>query len=201
MKSPTKTVLDAPTVILTLALLVAVSFIVVLSRQNSRLTKQTGKLKGELATLSGTLSGPAAAEVGDIVPPFETIDLEENRIQVAYDRSSRYLFYIFSPRCGACISQFPVWNHLAMRAKTKNCLPLGVSIMSAQATKQLLKDIEQNFRVVIMPNEAIQRSYRVVAEPAVMLITANGVVDWVHYGTLGVEEVSEVLSRIESGTF
>jgi len=199
MKLPIKTVLDVPTVIFTLSIIISLSFILGLSRQNARLAKRNGELNLELATLVGTLSGPAAARAGDIVPPFETIDLEGNKVEVAYDQSSRYLFYIFSPGCGACISQFPVWNHLATRAHTKNCVPLGVSIMSGEVTKTMLEGSERNFKVLIMPNQAIQRSYRVVAEPVVMLISADGVLDWVHYGTLAEEDVLQILFRIEGG--
>ncbi|MEK6282127.1 MAG: TlpA disulfide reductase family protein [Acidobacteriota bacterium] len=198
MNLPRKSVLDASTVILTLAVLIALAFIVFLSRQNASLAKRTSQLNAEIGILSGTLSGPATAVVGDIVPPFETVDLQGNRIRVAYDNSARYLLYIFSPGCGACISQMSIWNNLATRAKTRNCVPLGISIKPAEVTKTLLADLEPNFRVIIMPNDAIQRSYRVVAEPVVMLISREGVIDWVYYGTLSEEAVSQILSRIES---
>lgn len=198
MTLPIKKLLDVPTVIFTLSLIIAVSFILGLSRQNARLAKRNGELSLELATQAGTLSGPAAARIGDIVPPFEAIDLEGNKIAVVYGQSSKYLFYIFSPGCVACISQFPVWNHIATRAHTRNCVPLGISIVSGELTKTILEGSERNFRVLIMPNQAIQRSYRVVAEPVVMLISAEGVVEWVHYGTLAEVDVSEILSRIET---
>jgi len=199
MKLPIKTRLDVPTVIFTVSIIIALSFILGLSRQNARLAKRNAELSLELETLAGTISGSPAARAGDIVPPFEAIDLDGNKVVVAYGQSSRYLFYIFSPGCGACISQFPVWNHLATQAQTRNWVPLGVTIKSGEFTKNILEGSERNFKVLIMPNEAIQRSYRVVAEPVVMLISADGVVDWVHYGTLAEVDVSQILSRIEAG--
>ncbi len=67
------------------------------SRKSVKLHEENTKLKSKVLTLSGTLVGPASAQVGDIVPPFQSLNPEGQKGSVIYDGSTKYLLYIFSP--------------------------------------------------------------------------------------------------------
>jgi predicted transcriptional regulator len=55
-----------------------------------------------------------------------------------------------------------------------------------------------DFDLVAIPNLSVQRAYRVVAVPVVMVVSSDGKIEWVHYGALTSNQTSELLSVIES---
>lgn len=170
---------------------IAIAFLFVVTKENAKLRVDASQYKGALA-------GPQTAEIGDIVPLFNAVDLEGARHQVVYDESATYLLFIFSPGCSVCTSQISVWNELAERARPKNVKALGLVIDSADAAIRHLKGVQCNFNILVMPNKAIQRAYRVVSIPEVLLISPNGIVEWAHYGQLSDTDARDLSQRIES---
>lgn len=69
------------------------------------------------------------------------------------------------------------------------------SIDSEDKTASLSK-IVKNFEVCVMPSKPVQRAYRVVAVPLVMLVSSEGNVEWVHYGALSDDKTKEISSVI-----
>ena len=61
-----------------------------------------------------------------------------------------------------------------------------------------MNDVDLSFDVIVIPNKAIQRAYRVVSIPQVMLVSPAGIVEWVHYGDMSESTTQELLSKIES---
>src|SRR5215831_1672503 len=83
-------VLDLAYVLLVLSVIVAMVFVIRLSRQNS-------SLKSELGRTTGTLCGPQSAERGDLVPAFRTIDLAGREAEVVYvGLNKKSVLFIFS---------------------------------------------------------------------------------------------------------
>lgn len=162
----------------------AVFFIVFLTRGNTSLKRENAALQSEIAVFGGGLAGEPSAKVGDLVPSFEAVDIKGTRVQVTYNGSTKYLLYFFSPQCSVCDEQFPIWNRIAVTAKTKGYLPLGISLKPKDITEEKLKGTDYKFDILIIPSEAIQRAYRIIAEPVVMVVSAQGTVDWVYYGGL-----------------
>jgi len=62
---------DLSYVILVVAVLIALVFIVLLSRENLKQRRVQAQLKSRLASAMGTISGSPEAQKGDIVPGFE----------------------------------------------------------------------------------------------------------------------------------
>ena len=69
---------NATSIILVLATAVAVVFLVLA-------TKENGRLRQEVDKYNGALAGPQTAQVGDIVPPFYSSDLQGKQAHLAYD--------------------------------------------------------------------------------------------------------------------
>jgi peroxiredoxin len=184
--------------ILIISIIIALTFMFLLSKQNAKLQRQNAELKEQLQPWLGTLIGTPAAEVGDIVPSFEAVNLDGNRSRIVYGGTSRYLLYIFSPQCEICISQVPVWKQITTRAQAKNYTALGVST-DPDTTKASLNGSNPNFEILLVPDKSIQRAYRVVAVPVVLLVSAEGKIEWIRYGELTENSVREISSLIDSG--
>lgn len=170
---------------------IAIVFLVIITKENTKLRLEASQYKGALA-------GPQTAQIGDIVPPFYSLNLEGQQVHITYDESAKYLLYIFSPACAVCISQITVWNRLTPQAISKNIKVFGLLIDPADVAKSYLKDIQYNFNVTVLPNKAIQRAYRVVSIPQVMLVSPKGVVEWVHYGEMSEDIIRDLLSKMSS---
>lgn len=180
---------DAANIILLIAVAIAILWIV-------KLTRDQAALKRSKSGVEGTLSGPQNSQVGDMVPPFKTVNLSGEPAAIAYDGTSRYLLFIFSPRCDVCLNEIPTLNNLSARVRAGGCEVKGISIDSPAESKQNLKDKELAFETIIMPNMAVQRTYRVVSIPQVMLVSSKGLVEWVHYGALTSNAEAELLSEV-----
>ena len=186
-------VLATANTLLIVSVIIAFIFLFAQSRNNSKLKEEKNKLMSTVMTMSGTIAGPPSVQVGHIVPSFEAVSLEGKPTSIVYNGSSKYLLYIFSPRCSVCITQFPNWNQIASRAKLKNYTVIGLSIDS-EDTKANLSKVDKNFEVCLMPSKPVQRAYRVLAVPLVVLVSQHGNVEWVHYGALSDDKTKEISS-------
>ena len=180
---------DAANIILLIAVAIAILWIV-------KLTRDQAALKRSKSGVEGTLSGPQDSQVGDMVPPFKTLSLSDEPAEISYDGTSRYLLFIFSPKCDVCLNEIPTLNNLSPRFRASGYQIRGISIDSPVESKQNLKDKDLAFETLIMPNMAVQRTYRVVSIPEVMLVSSKGIVEWVHYGALTPDTVSGLLSKV-----
>lgn len=179
--------------VLMVAVLIAVGFNIVLS-------KQIRSIKARPAEVAGALAGPPQTQAGDMVPAFKTVDLQGKPSGIVYDLSKKYLVYVFSPSCEVCKHEIPMWGSLAADARAKQWSVFGVSIDPLELTQAELKNQDVGFDVLIMPNMAVRRAYRVVSIPQVMLVNARGVVEWVHYGALKQEQITELLTKMNAGS-
>lgn len=178
--------LEPANIVFIIAILTAIGFLVMMRRENR-------DLRSRIAVASGSLAGGPEAQPGDIVPPFDSVSLDSQAVEISFDGAKR-LLYVFSPSCRECISQFPIWNRLALIAKGRALRVHGISIDGLEETRSQLKHTDNRFEVIIMPSQSIRRSYRVVSVPQVLLVSGNGTVEWVHYGP--VEEVVKELVAI-----
>jgi len=184
--------LDPAYVVLLIAIAVAVSFIITLSRDKAR-------LRAELVGSSGTLCGPQSAQVGDVLPAFKAAGMDGNWAEVRYDGSHRYLIIIFSPSCGVCDHELPTWNRCAKTAESVNITVRGMSIDPLSDTRSNLKDKQVDFETFIVPSMSIQRAYRAVSIPQIMIVSPQGFVEWVQYGAMTSGKEEELLSKLRTG--
>lgn len=180
--------LDPANIILVIALVLSLSFLVSYARANLFLSRDNARLKESVTKLS-------TIEVGDIVPAFEATDLQGKPNNVSYSGSKRHLLLVFSTNCSACAGQFPLWARIALQARAKDWLVQAVSLDSADDTRAYFEDKGPGFDVVV-PKKSILRMYRVSVIPQVLLITAEGTVDWINRGSLSEAQVQELLARI-----
>lgn len=183
---------DTANIILLLALAIAIFWIVKLSRDQATLKRSMRSM----SAVEGELAGPQSCQVGDIIPSFRSLTPSGKPVEVAYDGTSKYLQFLFSPMCGTCREEISTLNKLAPRFQESGYQVIGISIDPIDESRQYMKDLQFAFEVVVMPSMAMRRTYRVVSVPQTMLVSSQGRVEWVHYGGLTDENTAEMLSRI-----
>ncbi len=180
---------DPAYAMLVIAVVIATTYSVKVSRENAALQKREREY-------SGTLFGPQTAQSGDIVPAFKTTDLQGRQVEIVYDGAKRFLFFIFSSMCGACEREIPLWNALAKAETSKKFSIRGISIDSLEDSKKGVIGKDISFDVLIMPDMPTRRAYRVVSIPQVMIVSEHGTVEWVHYGGMTQDKIAELKSKL-----
>lgn len=183
---------DPANIVLLVAVVAALGFLVSSTRNNYLLSKEYEKLRE-------TLTKQTTPEVGDAAPPFDTIDLQGNRINVGHNKSKKQLLFIFSTHCGVCAEQLPVWDRLIAQKRSDDYIVRGVSMDPADETKAYFEDRGQSFQIVLAPEKWFTRMYRVSVVPQVMVVSGEGIVEWVHVGALTQAEVDELASKLAGG--
>lgn len=182
-------VFDAANIILLVALVIAIGWIFKQSRDQAA-------LKRSMTGAEGTLCGPQSSQVGDILPPFKTQRVSGEPAEISYDGTSKYLLFIFAPTCEVCAHELPMFNKLSSQFQASGYRVKGISIDPLDESRRGLKDQELTFEMIMMPNMALRRTYRVVSIPQIMVVTSRGQVEWVHNGALTDDKVSDLLSRV-----
>ena len=184
---------DLSHAILFVTILIALLFIILLSRDNAKQRRLQAQLRSTLATSKGSISGPPEAQIGDVLPAFEGMSLTGKSRRVVYDGHSKYVLFIMSVHCDVCLGEISTWNSIAARIRNQEYIALGMITDSSMLTIPPV-----DFDLVAIPNMSVQRAYRVVAVPVVMVASPDGKIEWVHYGALTSDQTSELLSVIES---
>jgi len=140
-------------------------------------------------------AGSPSAQVGDVLPSFETTLANGQRAGVLYDGKSKYLLYIFSAQCEACLRELPTWNNLTTSARDKNIRVAALEVVQSRAPGKKMP--EADFASMIFPSIGVQRAYRVMTVPTTMLVSSKGVIEWVQSGALDSQATAELLSAID----
>lgn len=178
--------LDPATLVLVVAVGAALYFLVSYSRANVALSKENERL-----------SAYAKAEPGDAVPPFQSVDLQGRRYEVSYNTPRKHLLFIFTAGCGACLEQLPVWSRVAAEVNADEYSVHVVSLDKADDTAPHFDGKYQNLPVVLAPSPvSFMRTYRVNGFPQVMVVSGQGIVEWVHVGKLSDDKLQELTSKV-----
>lgn len=179
---------DPAYIILMITALLAITYSVSTSRQNSELMAKEREQYG-------TLCGPPVIQEEDIVPAIKTIDIQNSEKEIVYNGKNKYLLFVFSPMCGVCQQEIPIWNSIASIATSQKFAVRGISLDSLDDSRNNLKNHDIGFDVLIMPDFATQRAYRVTSIPQVMIVSEHGRVEWVHYGAMTQSKVKDLQSK------
>jgi thiol-disulfide isomerase/thioredoxin len=130
------------------------------------------------------------------VPPFESTDIDGKSAYVNYKSPQKHLLLIFTSHCGACVEELPTWDHLAAQVSHKDLEIRAISVDSLDETKAGIAGRFQNLNVILAPDKNFMRTYRVYGFPQVMLVSDQGVVEWVHVGKLSEEQLNELRTKL-----
>src|SRR5262245_34843118 len=184
--------------LLVLAIIFAIGFIILLAKENSHLKARIMNVLSNQDTASGSISGPPELQAGDLAAPFEAKDLDGKLFPIKYSGRSKYAFYIFSPFCGTCMKQTAMMSNLMLQVKAGGYEPVALSLEDPGERRNQLAVLEKNSTILVMPNPAIQRTFRVTSIPMLALVASDGKIEWVHYGILSDGKYNEILARVGS---
>lgn len=182
--------------ILAAAVIIALVSILLGLIQNRKLRLEKKQLQLQLQ-MSATVAPCDSTRPGDIVPPIEAYTPAGQRVSIVYTGSSRHLLFIFSTQCSACVGQFPNWNEISKRARSKNVVVVGL------ATDRENVPIHAgglNFELLSIRDDAILRAYRINVVPSVMLVSEHGRTQWVRSGSLSEDSIRELFSILDGDT-
>lgn len=183
-------VLDLSHGVLIATIVISLIFIVLLYRDDTKQRTQRVQALSRLNSAIGGMAGPPYAQVNDIVPGFSGVSISGKKVDVVYSGETKYLFFIFSPDCDACSGQISTWKSIAVKARRDRLILLGLLTSPVVDAPPSF-----DFDVLLLPDISIKRAYRLVAVPAVMLVSEQGRVEWVHYGSVTPEQIEDLLSK------
>jgi thiol-disulfide isomerase/thioredoxin len=181
--------LDLPSLILIVTILVALFFLVTYARLNGSLRLENKRLKENAAKI-------LQPEVGDAVPPFESTDIDGKPAGISYKSPRKHLLLIFTSYCGACVEELPTWDRLAAQVSGKGLEVRAISLDSIAETKASVAGKFQHLNTILAPDKNFMRTYRVYGFPQVILVSDQGVVEWVHIGKLSEEQLKELGAKL-----
>jgi hypothetical protein len=189
---------------LTLTVFIALGFIFLLARENGELKSRLNSVSSdpvtgsEAAGTGGFISGPPELQTGDLVPSFSARNLGGGSEAIKFDGKQKYFFYLFSAFCGTCMTQVGSWSSMSAAAKAGGYQPVGISLEDPGKKLDTLLQLKDVSTLLIMPDMAIQRSFRATSIPMLALVNANGKVEWSHYGILTDQIKADFSARIEA---
>lgn len=130
---------------------------------------------------------------GTRLPAIEGSNAEGNKIRVGYERETRRtLLLVYSPQCGSCTENMPVWHTLLRRADRDSVRIVGLSILASGAIDYARKHDLNGIETLTEISPKVRTAYRLNLTPQTILISPDGVVEKVWSGVLGDEEREEI---------
>jgi peroxiredoxin len=174
------------------AYVVLVLGLVVMGWSNTQLLAQRRLLQRAVQENSPGLTGPKESQVGDVLPSFQVPTARGNVTSLTYDGSRRYVLLMFDPRCGVCAKEAPLWKTLASELATPEVAVQWVSLAPADLTRAGLKRDAIPVDPALFTDRGLQRAYRVASVPQVLVVGANGRVEWAHNGALSEQDLNSL---------
>jgi peroxiredoxin len=168
--------IDLATLLLLLALLLAIYFLVSFSRNNDKLVQENTILKE-------FIDNNLPLKAGDIVPPFAAIDIEGRETSISYQTSPKHIFFVFSSHCPACKQLFSTWEQIALKAKDSDYVVHAISLDTLEDTRKYLlgESLAESCLMPALPS--FSRAFRIFSTPQTIIVV-QGKVEWCHAGAL-----------------
>jgi hypothetical protein len=96
------------------------------------------------------------------------------------------------------MKQAPAMSDLMAKARAEGYKAIALSLEDPGEKREKLADLGKNSTILVMPNLAIQRTFRATSIPLLVLVSGEGKVEWVHYGILSDAKFSEISTKLKS---
>jgi peroxiredoxin len=145
------------------------------------------------ALLSGWLMLlPAMAAVtGGAAPDFTLKSASGENLKLSEYRGEVVLINFWASWCGPCRQEMPALDELHNRYRALGFTVLGVNVEEdSRKAREVLKDLQVSFPVLLDDRSTVSRLYDVVAMPSTVLVDRNGNIRYLHKGYQpGLEDV------------
>jgi len=171
------------------ALLLACSLVLVLSRRLQTLTLAYRKLR-VLSVLP---------HAGAVVPTFRALTLAGDSVTVGEgdDSAAAQVLFVFNTSCPFCRETLPVWKRLSdsLGRLRRPVQVLGISLDSAGVTSRYVFQHQLQFSVLTFPVPKLVRLYRATSVPQTVVLDHTGTVAYARTGLLTAPKVLDSIYR------
>lgn len=113
-------------------------------------------------------------EQGDVAPDFALETLDGTMIRLSELRGRKVILNFWASWCAPCRAEMPDLERLYREHKDRFTL-LGINIREdRQAIERFLREVPVSYPIVLDPQGAAVRAYRVIAQPATFWIDEQG---------------------------
>lgn len=173
--------------------ILAVLLMVGLSSLNILLFVQNRNLK----VTSDCRNREIVLKEGKSLIPLSGIDIDEMKQSFEWGTEGRKtLVMIFSPQCGYCRENMPIWNEIISKADKSAFRIVAASSISAGA-KEFVEEYEFNDIPILIETEPESKiEYVMYLTPQTILLNQSGEIEKVWIGLIQNEKTSEVESHL-----
>lgn len=175
--------------LLAVALVLALSLVLVLARQNGRLLAEYNDLDRRATT----------PHAGVWVPTFEAVSLDGQPVTVGHTApAGKQVIFILTTTCPYCRASIPAWTRIAAAASgIPGASAWGISLDSAAASKRYARQYHLPYSVILFPEPKLAHLYRARTVPQTIVVDENGHVIYAHSGVLtGAPVVDSVVAAL-----
>lgn len=127
---------------------------------------------------------PAAPIVGVQAPDFTLMDLEGQPVQLSQQRGRTVLLNFWATWCEPCRVEMPLFQEVLEKAGSDKLQVLAVNSEPAEEVAAFQADLGLTFPLLLDPDGAVQRLYRVFGYPTTFVIDSDGVVRAIQIGVV-----------------
>jgi peroxiredoxin len=136
---------------------------------------------GLLLATAGSAAGSSHRLVGQPAPDFALKATSGTNFRLSEHRGDVVLLAFWGSRCGQCAAQLGAASRLVDTYRSAGLAGLAVSVDDDQrAAVEFAVRHPTTFPVLLDPDKAVSRSYRVDNLPMLLLVDRSGVVRQVH---------------------
>lgn len=144
-----------------------------------------------LALLPGPVpQQPPLPTAGDVVPSFEAVGLDGNRVKVDYPEDSSTVLFFFLSGCSSCHKMIPTWNR-GFERKPKALRVFGVLL--DKEPPGFFTAMPISFPVLRSPGGEFSRSYKLNRVPMTLRVGPGGRIADVGVGPLDAIRLGQLL--------
>jgi len=132
-----------------------------------------------------------AAVTGSAAPDFTLKSASGENLKLSEYRGEVVLINFWASWCGPCRQEMPALDELHNRYRALGFTVLGVNVEEdSRKAREVLKDLQVSFPVLLDDRSTVSRLYDVVAMPSTVLVDRNGNIRYLHKGYQpGLEDV------------
>ena len=136
--------------------------------------------------------------VGFYVPAVTLRSVTGNSVRLGEVPSGNaQVLLVFSTTCRFCRASLPEWKRMVSQLRGPTGVEiLGVSVDSAEVTRQYLVEHHLEFPVVSFTDQKLRALYRSNLMPQTLVIDAQGKVQYAHLGALTETSVTDSIMRV-----
>ncbi len=142
--------------------------------------------------------GTDGAEVGDLRPDFRHVTLDDDWLSASDFDGQALLVNFWATWCAPCRREMPVLQ-AASEDHPDSLAVVGIALDEPEPVSDFLDELGISYPVAVGSNDVMntQREWGNSAGvlPYTVLVDADGIIQWQHYGEVTAEELDEVLGE------